>query len=134
MIELRPSGIEQGDERTLVNRIIMVDAGVLFESYMNPCRVESVNKKTLNVVPLQRELNEAKTRVIYTDELNRTDNHSTPVQFRTVRMICDTAAEVNAVRTLQDEVEDEHTAFIKNVPGRFRALARRMSQVGSLEG
>lgn len=127
MIEFRPNGLKAQDLENIVGRIVMVDANVIFAEYAHAARVLSYSSKTLQICELKKELTEERTRWTVVDRLDREDGRGVPLQMRTVKLICDTVEEVNAIRNLQDKIGDEHTAFIKSVPGRFQSLAAEMA-------
>ncbi len=133
MIELRPNGIQDEDLETIVGRIVMVDALLLFTAFKGPARVLSVSKKTMEVIELGRVLDRNTNELTYIDE-NRNDSQPTSLQLRTAKLICDTADEVNAIRDLREKITQEHTAFVKAVPQRFLQLAQELSVEAAPKG
>ena len=127
MIEFRPNGLKAQDLEKIVGRIVMVDANVIFLEYAQAARVLSHSGKTLQICQLKKELTEERTRWTVVDRLDREDGQGVPLQMRTVKLICDTVEEVNAIRNLQDKIGSEYNAFIKSVPGRFQSLAEEMA-------
>lgn len=129
MLKFRPKGLVPADVENIVGRIVMSAGMVIGQEYANPVRVLSVSRKSLQVCELQGKLDRAINRKVYTDELDPEDNQPFSLQMRTVKLICDTAAEVNAIRQLQEVIGDEYTAFMKAIPGRFQQLADELALV-----
>lgn len=127
MIELRPKGLHSADLESIVGRIVMIDMNSILLEYTKPVKVLSYSGKTLVVDDLTSKLDAESNLLLYEDKVERTDGRGYPLQFRTVKLICDTAAEVNAIRALQRQIGDEHTAFIKAIPGRIRQLSETLA-------
>jgi hypothetical protein len=134
MIEFRPNGLLPKDQEKIVGRIIMVDGNTIFQTYNRAARVLGYSGKSLEVCDLARELNSERTRSIFVDRLDREDGRGLPLQMRTVKLICDTVEEVNAIRDLQEKLDAEHTAFIRSVPGRFQDLADELALENAPKG
>jgi hypothetical protein len=126
MIEFRPNGLNASDAETVIGRIVMSGGLVIGHEYSKPVRVRAVSGKSLQVQELKRILDRATNRRIITDEVDQDSGYAT-LQMRTAKLICDTAAEVNAIRQLQEVISDEHTAFVKAIPARFRELAAKLA-------
>jgi hypothetical protein len=126
MIEFRPNGLQPSDTETVIGRIVMSAGLVVGQEYSKPVRVVAVSGKSLQVQELKGVLDRAINRRIMTDELDQ-DAGQASLQMRTVKLICDTAAEVNSIRQLQEVISDEYTAFMKAIPGRFRDLATELA-------
>jgi len=105
----------------------MVDGNAFFREYTRAARVLGYSGKSLEICELARKLNSEKNWLVTLDTLDREDGRGVPLQMRTVRLICDTADEVNAVRRFQEQIGDEYNAFIKAVPGRFRQMADELA-------
>lgn len=127
MIEFRPNGLEPKDLENIVGRIVMVDSSVIFCAYTRAVRVLGYSGKSLEVSELARELDSDRNRLVILDRLDRENSQGVPLQMRTVKLICDTAEEVNAIRQFQEQIGDEHTAFIKAVPERFQQMADELA-------
>ncbi len=126
MIEFRPNGLQPSDVETIIGRIVMSGGLVVGQEYSKPVRVLAVSGKSLQVQELKGVLDRSINRRVITDELDQ-DVGQASLQMRTVKLVCDTADEVNAIRRLQEVISDEYTAFMKSIPGRFRDLATELA-------
>lgn len=126
MIELRPNGLQPSDVETIIGRIVMSGGLVVDQEYSKPVRVLAVSGKSLQVQELKGVLDRSINRRVITDELDQ-DGGQASLQMRTVKLICDTADEVNAIQRLQEVISEEYTAFMKAIPGRFRDLATELA-------
>lgn len=127
MIEFRPKGLLPADLESIVGRIVMVDGNAIFPQYVRASKVLSCSGKSLEICELASELDSAINRVVAVDRLSREDGRGVPLQMRTVKLICDTAAEVNAIRRFQDKIDKEYFDFIKAVPGRYQDMAEKLA-------
>ncbi len=127
MIEMRPKGIMEDDLENIVGRIVMLDGGAIFTTFVKPYVVQEVSKKTLTCFPLKRFLPTGTAQQVYLDELVTDDGYFT-VQFKAARLICDNASEVNLIRSMNDQIEDDYNAVIKTAYARFENLAADVSE------
>jgi hypothetical protein len=127
MIDFRPNGLKPQDLENIVGRIVMIDGNVIFREYARAAKVVGYSGKSLEISELLKNLDRETNRAVVVDKLEREDGRGVPLQMRTVKLICDTVEEVNAIRRFQEKISDEHTAFIKAVPGRFQQLADELA-------
>lgn len=126
MIELRSNGLIETDLTNIVGRIVMLDASNFYTAFKEPHRVLGVSGKSLEVVELDNCLDHEINRIQFLDA-SKNGSRSRPIQFRSVRLICDNAEEVNRIRALDEEIFDEFVALKKAVPGRYLKLSEEMA-------
>lgn len=126
MIDLKPSGLKIEDTFDLVGLIVMSDAGNQFTSYSKPIRVTEVGPKSVSGYPLKRKLSESGKFFVYLDESTQDDGQYS-VPLKSVKLICDNAEEVNAVRAMNEEIEQQFHAFLKGSFDKFLELSLEMA-------